>query len=108
MYSESDFKCDRYMLTNIKVCGKYQHQNGLRAIGANGKKPKAEKIFQKHKSKFVEDLENNNYLGIIDDEEVKHSNDNLEDNDNVEDNADKEEDFEEYMDKYSLEYNDEG
>ena len=80
----SDFKCDRYMLTNKKVCGKYQHQDGSRAL-INGKKPRPKKIFQKHKSKFVEDLEN--------------------DNDNLEDDTDnKKEDIEEYMDKYSLEY----
>ena len=80
----SDFKCDRYMLTNKKVCGKYQHQDGSRAL-INGKKPRPKKIFQKHKSKFVEDLEN--------------------DNDNLEDDTDnKKEDFEEH----SLEYDDAG
>ena len=80
----SDFKCQRYMLTNKKVCGKYQHQDGSRAL-INGKKPRPKKIFQKHKSKFVEDLEN--------------------DNDNLEDATDnKKVDFEEY----SLEYDDAG
>ena len=83
------------MLTNIKVCGKYQQQNGIRAMpDKNGKKPKTEKIFQKHKSKFVEDLDNKNYLEITNDDE--------------EDTNQKEEDFEEFMDKYSLEYNDVG
>ena len=72
------------MLTNIKVCGKYQHEDGSRAL-INGKKPRPKKIFQKHKSKFVEDLENDN--------------DNRED-----DNDNKKEDFEEY----SLEYDDAG
>ena len=73
------------MLTKVKVCGKYQHQDGSRAL-INGKKPITKKmIFQKNKSKFVEDLEN--------------------DNDNLEDDTDnKKEDIEEYMDKYSLEY----
>ena len=73
------------MLTKVKVCGKYQHQDGSRAL-INGKKPINKKvILQKNKSKFVEDLEN--------------------DNDNLEDDTDnKKEDIEEYMDKYSLEY----
>ena len=73
------------MLTKVKVCGKYEHRDGSRAL-INGKKPKTKKvILQKNKSKFVEDLEN--------------------DNDNLEDDTDnKKVDFEEY----SLEYDDAG
>ena len=73
------------MLTKVKVCGKYEHRDGSRAL-MNGKKPINKKVLlQKNKSKFVEDSENNN--------------DNLED-----DTDNKKEDIEEYMDKYSLEY----